>query len=558
MKKTAVLIIHGVGEQAPMGTVRSFVRLFAGEHFRSKPDREGESFELRRLSTYASDDDIQARTDARNDTSELYPPNTVFYEYYWAFHYRDTETGLVARWLWGTIKGLWHSRQLSAVRGPVLRVLTMWIALLIVGVGLFIWGVIDLAIWREASFWTMLKLVGGPLVSALVWVGRPILIGWVGDAARYFGNSPMNPVERQQIRAEGIKILKRLHEQKVNNRANPDAPPIYEYDRIIVVGHSLGSVVAYDMLTHFWAGLNQGLQIPRDNDELKAARELGEKGKPTAEPGQWTSPSGDNRSAEAWQKLQTDLVNAAAKGQKAADEAAAIKASSEKSAADLPPANQAAQKAVADRAYKEALSPHLKNVHQWRITDLVTLGCPLTYARFLMADSAEDLANRQLQREMPTCPPTIDKYKDKQGLKSFVFYYSAVVPQDHLVPNHAAPFLLTRWTNIYHSQDPIGGPVAPIFGWGIRDIEVNYTCTTDSNRPEPDRRTFFEVLADLFGAAHVRYWDLRANEQTRTPDSQIPLVPRCAKELQRIVMGGRPPLDLSQQQQDHQNQQNQA
>lgn len=48
MGKTAVVIIHGVGEQKPMGTVRGFVRFFAGGHFRSKPDSAAVFYELRR------------------------------------------------------------------------------------------------------------------------------------------------------------------------------------------------------------------------------------------------------------------------------------------------------------------------------------------------------------------------------------------------------------------------------------------------------------------------------------------------------------------------------
>src|SRR5438874_2205783 len=95
--KTAVVIIHGVGEQQPMATVRSFVRLFAGAHFRSKPDRQSELFELRRLSTYAHDDAPAALYGAIAKIPE-YPTDTVFYEYYWAFHYRDTSTAAVLRW----------------------------------------------------------------------------------------------------------------------------------------------------------------------------------------------------------------------------------------------------------------------------------------------------------------------------------------------------------------------------------------------------------------------------------------------------------------------------
>jgi len=43
---------------------------------------------------------------------------------------------------------------------------------------------------------------------------------------------------------------------------------------------------------------------------------------------------------------------------------------------------------------------------------------------------------------------------------------------------HAAPFAVTRWTNIYApvraiiAGDPVGGPLAPVFGAGVKDVPV--------------------------------------------------------------------------------------
>jgi hypothetical protein len=38
--------------------------------------------------------------------------------------------------------------------------------------------------------------------------------------------------------------------------------------------------------------------------------------------------------------------------------------------------------------------------------------------------------------------------------------------------HHAAHFAVTQWTNIYYKNDWVGGPVAPEFGNGVRDIEL--------------------------------------------------------------------------------------
>lgn len=49
------------------------------------------------------------------------------------------------------------------------------------------------------------------------------------------------------------------------------------------------------------------------------------------------------------------------------------------------------------------------------------------------------------------------------------------------MPNHAAVFAPTRWTNLYFpcawtlKGDVVGGPLQPVFGAGIRDIPVTTT-----------------------------------------------------------------------------------
>lgn len=74
--KQAVVVIHGIGEQRPMDTVRGFVDALMlapnkpnKPKFWSKPDPMSELFELRKLTT------PQSRT----------LPPTDFYEYYWAY-----------------------------------------------------------------------------------------------------------------------------------------------------------------------------------------------------------------------------------------------------------------------------------------------------------------------------------------------------------------------------------------------------------------------------------------------------------------------------------------
>jgi hypothetical protein len=74
------------------------------------------------------------------------------------------------------------------------------------------------------------------------------------------------------------------------------------------------------------------------------------------------------------------------------------------------------------------------------------------------------------------------------------------------MPTHAALFAVTRWTNIYIPTraivlgDPVGGPLAPIFGKGIKDIPV---------RASPWWRRYTPI-------AHTSYWRRPAREGDAT------------------------------------------
>src|SRR5215208_3678111 len=92
-RRQAVVLIHGIGEQKPMDTLRGFVNAvwtrdraihnrFAGHAVWSKPDTVSEGYELRCLTTPQNESGI--RTD--------------FYEFYWAHLMEGTSYGHVLAW----------------------------------------------------------------------------------------------------------------------------------------------------------------------------------------------------------------------------------------------------------------------------------------------------------------------------------------------------------------------------------------------------------------------------------------------------------------------------
>ena len=70
-RKQAVILIHGIGEQKPNQTLRSFVRAVAGDRFYNKADHISSIPEMRRLQLFGD------KNTHPTDCYELYwAPNT--------------------------------------------------------------------------------------------------------------------------------------------------------------------------------------------------------------------------------------------------------------------------------------------------------------------------------------------------------------------------------------------------------------------------------------------------------------------------------------------------
>jgi hypothetical protein len=414
MMRQAVVLIHGIGEQLPMGTLRPFVRNLLpdakkGPAWYSKPDGMSELFELRR---------IQSRG----------RPRTDFYEYYWAYRVENTKLWDVGMWL-----GSLMLRRKKDVPQTARAIWRMSRLLTIIFVGLVLTGSLSAAgKWFEAQP----KLGVAWLLIALGWlVAQFVLIAYLGDAARYLSPRPRNIKLRQAVRSDGLQLLKTLHKSG-------------RYDRIILVGHSLGSVIGYDLIKHLWQDYNEHLDL--ENADIAAyVRRCLASGTPS-------QPIVRNDLSTAGGALNNADMDDSAR-------AAALDAFQE-------------LQASAWREQRMLGNP-------WLITDFVTIGSPLAHAMLLMSGSANDFRDRIDERELVTCPPQ----RDAKG-----YAYGASKPVDvsdkmkagsrvrftPLLLHHAAPFAVTRWTNLYMPArwgfcgDLVGGRLVPGFGPGIRDVEV--------------------------------------------------------------------------------------
>lgn len=329
-----------------------------------------------------------------------------------------------------------------------------WISLIVAGivsgVDLFLnWSNTSVAASLTTAWpWGLDSPWGAPLAFGVlgiyIIVNAAFLQPYLGDAARYFRASPANVAVRRRIRKQAIDTLDRL-----NDCGN--------YDRVIVVAHSLGTVVAYDMLRAYFSRICGDLPLVSkfgiDFDDIDMAN---------------------------WQPAGTAS---------AADK----KVLREKARRAVSSIAQAAEKAREDQ--KAANEDQKAGIKTWLVTDFVTLGSALSHAVFLMCLGNSrralelDFVRRIAEREFPTCPP---KRLDNNGLLTF---HNPKLQQRQV--HHGALFGLTRWTNIYFPMvqifwgDAIGGKLAPIFGSHIVDFPVSTKANGE---------------ADFF--THTAYWDV--------------------------------------------------
>jgi len=226
--KQAIVVIHGMGEQKPMDTIKNFAHAVwtadsevhknglrdSGEIW-SKPDDRTGSLELRRLTTRESTP-IQEGTypgGARQD----------FYELYWADLSGGSTLGDVQNWV-----------RMLLLRNPFTRVprrmMTAWMVLWIVVLVILLLVTAaalpapvpappkperyDFSLWNYPPYRWLAPIPGWALagiVAGLGYVAHTWVVNSFGRVVRYTRALPDNIAARKAIRERGLKLLDDLH-----------------------------------------------------------------------------------------------------------------------------------------------------------------------------------------------------------------------------------------------------------------------------------------------------------------------------------------------------------
>jgi hypothetical protein len=246
-------------------------------------------------------------------------------------------------------------------------------------------------------------------------VGR-LLPGWITgsfvDVVRYLDTTPRSYEVRRSIRKGIIDLLQGLHDSG-------------DYQRIIIVAHSLGSYIAYDAIAYLWAQMNWQHTAPTDP--------VGQQG---------VSPDG-----------LLELEQAASALDHGGDGLATF---------------QDAQRKLWLGLRRQG--------NPWLITDFISLGSPMYFSDRLYTRNRREFDDRVTKRELPTCPPK-PELAEYNNLNHTALWYSYRTGKVRSL-YHAAPFAVVRWTNFWFPAmlgffgDWFGGPLAPLFGAGVGDVPV--------------------------------------------------------------------------------------
>lgn len=502
--RTAVVVVHGMGQQVPLETVNQFVKTALPRtgtpptrQYFSRPDVVSGSYEARKMTAYGQPFVPTAANPRVHDTFD-------FFEYHWSYKMTGNRLGDFLPTLW---RLLWRR---PGTRPDGLRVIWLiaWGVILIL-LALFLWFLmvrgadqgINLPGVVGFILGVAIGLPGAAFLTAVVmWllkvVGNGVTTYFV-DVVRYLDNSPRSYAVRRDIRDGMVSLLRGIHETG-------------KYQRVVVVAHSLGGYIAYDGLTSLWSEYHTAHSGPIIHDNNRPVPEL---------PGRTEVQRAGRALRDAaaplnWADRQPKVLDA------------------------IPPE----VRTLIDR-YRDAQFAFWKGLRAqgspWLVTDFITVGTPMYFADLLYTRTREQFRELVRRAEVPVCPPIPrSQMVEKSELPEREAYCSK-----HLgrwVPYHAAPFAAVRWTNLYFPAeagfwgDWFGGPLRGLFGPGVLDIPV--MGNEGRHAPKAGSKDGYSrglKRRTTPGAAHGFYFSFPEEDNGPGPDGE----PRDIAPLLRRYIG---------------------
>ena len=354
MSKTAIVVIHGMGNQYPMETITRFAENFFTKKIYSAPDRVSGSLDHRKLIGY----------DGNNNRYDCF-------EFYWAHLVEEPKMAETLSWIFNILYFKKSSERFKLYK----LFLQMFLPVVVLGLLYGIYWYYENCIigFMSESALIQLGIIFSPIIIYYFLKKRVgVLSKSFGDVIRYTVPHPKNIGIRQRISKSAVDFLTNLHADN-------------EYDEIAIVGHSLGSIIAYEMIVNTFGNLNKSF---------------------------------GNKSGVT----QNDANNIIL---------------------------------MNDPELRRAgLGPEFA----WKVNDFITCGSPLCHAHMLMVKNEDAFIKKVDKGEYPVCPA------NREDL-----FYPNKEDSNYFIPTHDSVFSFMRWTNIFFTNDAVGGNLKNIFGGDIVD-----------------------------------------------------------------------------------------
>lgn len=241
MRRQAIVFIHGINRRQSHGSLQQFADAVKQQLEQLEEEEKVLALESQPISVNGIDHGCRLTLPA-----SVKRPATDFYEFSWQDNNSGSTFFYSVKWLWRLIvlpmwlplfkwlkpsHALRKHRPMPAKLRPVKYLVFIFIIVV---------GIITLLLANQPL---LLFLLAAGFLSVALAVNKK-----TGLPARYFSLyvSEMGPVA--DLRFKGLAFLKSLH----------NLPPDERPDRIIVVGHSLGSVIGYDLLQLLWSDYRRG------------------------------------------------------------------------------------------------------------------------------------------------------------------------------------------------------------------------------------------------------------------------------------------------------------
>jgi hypothetical protein len=386
--KTAIVVIHGMGNQYPMETITKFAENFFTKKIYSAPERVSGSLDHRKLIGY----------DGKNYRYDCF-------EFYWAHLVEEPKMAETLSWIFNLLYFKKSSERFKLYKLFLQVFLPIVILSLLYGIYWYYENYINGFSSKSALF--QLEIIFSPIVFYYLLkniIG--VLSKSFGDVIRYTVPHPKNIGIRHKISQSAVTFLMNLHRDDS------------KYDKIVIIGHSLGSIIAYEMIVNTFGTLNKSFD----------------------------KKSGVTRS-------EADNIN---------------------------------QMDDPERR-KAGLGPEF----EWKVSDFITCGSPLCHAKMLMVENKDAFNKKVNKGEYPVCPA------NREDL-----FYPNKEDSNYFVPTHDSVFSFMKWTNIFFTNDAVGGNLKNIFGGDITDRDLKpktYTGIRNSHsqywnkEKEPES---FEIIKD--------------------------------------------------------------